>query len=73
MENKLTLHYRIERLKSEIYILLIDELFLDYSVAETVLEDNLCITGRKSNPETIKKINHNFLQIKNLQLLLKIS
>ncbi len=58
---------RINALRSEIYILLIDDLYLDYAKAEIMVAANIFITGGKQNPATIKKINHKFLQIKELQ------
>jgi hypothetical protein len=64
---------RITRLRSEIYIILIDELFMDYATAEGMAEGCFFIIGGNKNLETIKKINSKMLQIKNLQLLMKVS
>jgi hypothetical protein len=70
MKKLLALHMRIKQLKSEIYILIIDDLFLDYANAENMVEDNLFIIGGKTNPETVKQINTRFYQIKQLQAAL---
>ena len=64
---------RIIRLRSEIYIILIDELFIDYASAEGVVEGNIYLIGGNKNPEIVKIINNKMLQIKNLQLLMKLS
>jgi hypothetical protein len=58
---------KINKLKSEIYILLVDDLYFDYSEAEQILEAKTFIIGGKSNTEVIHKINHKFNQIKELQ------
>ena len=70
MDKLAYLHTRIYALKSEIYILLIDELLLEYSLAEKVIEDNFLIIGGNRNPDTIEKINLKFREIKELQSLL---
>jgi hypothetical protein len=64
---------RINELRSEIYILLIDELFIDYAKAEEMVEGNIFMMDGSKNPEAIKLINNKILQIKNLQSLLKVS
>jgi hypothetical protein len=61
---------RINRLRSEIYILLIDELFIDYATAEGMVEGNVFLIWGNKNQETIKKINNKMLQIKKLQSLM---
>ena len=61
---------RINRLRSEIYILLIDELFIDYATAEGMVEGNVFLICGNKNQETIKKINNKMLQIKKLQSLM---
>ncbi|QHT65294.1 hypothetical protein GXP67_00700 [Rhodocytophaga rosea] len=70
MEKLAYIHTRIQALKSEIYILLIDDLFLEYTVAEKIIEDNFLMIGGNRNPDTIKKINLKFREIKELQSLL---
>lgn len=67
MEKIAYMNARINKLKSEIYILLIDDLFLEYALAEKIIEDNFLIIGGNRNPDTIKKINDRFRQIKELQ------
>ncbi len=73
MEKLFDMHAKIRQLKSEIYILLIDDLFMDASKAEAIVEDNLFIIGGNRNPEIVKKINNKFHQIKELQSVLGIS
>ena len=63
---------RITKLKSEIYILLIDELFIDYAKAGKMVEGNVFIIGGNKNIEIIKQINNKILQIQTLQALLKV-
>jgi hypothetical protein len=73
MEKVAYMNARVAELKSEIYILLIDELFIDYANAEEIVESNVFLMRGNKDPETIKQINNKFLQIKKLQLLLKVS
>jgi hypothetical protein len=73
MEKVAYMNARVAELKSEIYILLIDELFIDYANAEEIVESNVFLIRGNKDPETIKQINNKFLQIKKLQLLLKVS
>lgn len=63
---------RITKLKSEIYILLIDELFIDYANAGRMVESNVFIIGGNKNTEIIKQINNKILQIKKLEAMLKL-
>ncbi len=64
---------RISSLRSDIYIILIDELFMDYARAEGMVERNVFLIGGNKNPETIKIINNKMLQIQKLQSLIKVS
>jgi hypothetical protein len=70
MEKLAYIHTRIHALQSEIYILLVDDLFLEYAVAEKVIEDNFLMIGGTRNPDTIRKINLRFREIQELQSLL---
>lgn len=70
MEKLAYIHTRIHALRSEIYILLIDDLFLEYTVAEKIIEDNFLMIGGNRNPDAIMKINLKFREIKELQSLL---
>jgi hypothetical protein len=63
---------RITKLKSEIYILLIDELFIDYANAGSIVEGNVFMIGGNKNIEIIKQINNKILQIKKLEAMLKL-
>lgn len=63
---------RITKLKSEIYILLIDELFIDYANAGRMVEGNVFMIGGNKNIEIIKQINNKILQIKKLEAMLKL-
>ena len=67
------MHAKIRQFKSEIYILLIDELFLEASKAEAIIEDNLFLIGGNRNQEIIKQINNKFHQIKEFQTVLGVS
>ncbi len=72
MEKIAYMNARINKLKSEIYILLVDDLFLEYAEAEKIIEDNFLIIAGNRNHDTIKKINDRFSQIKQLQAMLGV-
>ncbi len=72
MEKIAYMNARINKLKSEIYILLVDDLFLEYAEAEKIIEDNFLIIAGNRNYDTIKKINDRFSQIKQLQAMLGV-
>ncbi len=61
---------RIDKLKSEIYIMLIDDLFFDYSKAEKIIEASFFIQADNRNKEIVTTINNKILQVKKLQSLL---
>jgi hypothetical protein len=42
---------RITKLRSEIYVLLIDDLFLDYATVEEVVENSVFFMWGNRNPE----------------------
>jgi len=71
MEKVAYMNARVHKLKSEIYIMLVDDMFLEYSKAEKVIESNFFIKADNKNREIVDTINNKILQVKNLQSLLK--